>query len=337
VKVLLVGGAGFIGGHIGRAFLEAGHDVSVISRGRRPLPAGVTHLQADRADTNALGAVLEGRHFDFTVDLTAYDAADVERLLLIPYAALGRYVLISTGQVYLVTQNPPVPSAEEDSERPLKPEPEPGTQEHANWVYGVGKRRAEGAVLALRETHGVRSVILRLPIVSGEADGSLRLWAYLERMLDGGPIVLPDGGTQTLRHVYAGDVAAAVVRLATSPPPRHRVYNLAQPELVTLRELLTRVALAANLQARFVDATWEEMTAAGLNGDASPYGSRWSSVPDPARAAEWGFVGSRLADYLPRVVRWHLEHRPAESHPGYAQRALELELAGRRMAGARPA
>lgn len=329
MRILLVGGAGFLGGHVGRAFLEAGHDVSVISRGRRPLPPGVTHLQADRTDAEQLGRQLEGRHFDFTVDFTAYDAADVERLLLIPYAALGRYVLISTGQVYLVTQNPPIPAAEEDSERPLKPEPEPGTREHANWVYGMGKRRAEGALLALREMHGVRSVILRLPIIQGEADGSLRLWAYLERMLDGGPIVLPDGGTRPVRHVYAGDVAAAIVRLAGMPPPRFRIYNLAQPEIVTLREFLTRTALAAGVEPRFVDATWEEIEATGLEADFSPYGGRWASVIDPARAAEWGFAGSRLADYLPRVVKWHLEHRPEQSHEGYALRAAELALAAR--------
>lgn len=329
MRVLLVGGAGFLGGHIGRAFLEAGHEVSVISRGRRPIPPGMTALQADRTDPAQLGGVLEGRHFDFTVDLTAYDAADVERLLLIPYAALGRYVLISTGQVYLVTENPPVPAAEEDSERPLKPEPEPNTQEHANWVYGMGKRRAEGALLALREMHGVRSVILRLPIIQGEADGSLRLWAYLERLLDGGPIVLPDGGVRPVRHVYAGDVAAAILRLAGLPPPRLRIYNLAQPETVTLREFLTRVASSAEVEPRFVDASWTEIEAAGLDPWFSPYGGRWASVIDPARAAEWGFSGSRLDEYLPRVVRWHLEHRPPASHEGYAQRAAELELAAR--------
>lgn len=329
MRVLLVGGAGFLGGHIGRAFLEAGHEVSVISRGQRPIPPGVTHLQADRTDPARLGRLLEGQRFDFTVDLTAYDAADVERLLLIPYAALGRYVLISTGQVYLVTQNPPVPAAEEDSERPLKPEPEPGTNEHANWVYGMGKRRAEGALLALREMHGVRSVILRLPIVQGEADGSLRLWAYLERMLDGGPIVLPEGGTRPVRHVYAGDVAAAIVRLAGLPPPRFRVYNLAQPETVTLREFLTRIARAAGVEPRFVDASWDEIEAAGLDPSFSPYGGRWASVIDPARAAEWGFIGSRIDEYLPRVVQWHLQHRPPQSHEGYAQRAAELELAAR--------
>jgi nucleoside-diphosphate-sugar epimerase len=330
MKVLLVGGTGFLGGHVCRAFQQAGHAVTVISRGQRPLPPGVAHLRVDRRDTDALGGLLEGLRFDFTVDFTAFDAADVERLLLIPYAALGRYVMISSGQVYLVTDGGRTPSAEEDSDRPLIAEPEPGTPDHAEWAYGVGKRRAEGAVLALREMHGVRAIVLRLPIIQGEADGSLRLWAYLERMLDGGAILLPDGGTRQVRHVYAGDVAAAILRLSETPPPRFGVYNLAQPEIVTLREFLTRVALAAGCEIRFVEAAQEEIEAAGIDPAFSPYGGRWSSIPDPARAAGWGFAGSRLADYLPGTVKWHLENRRGHSHPGYAQRPKELAFASTR-------
>jgi nucleoside-diphosphate-sugar epimerase len=329
MQILLVGGTGFIGAYTCRALLQAGHQVTVVSRGRNPVPVGVEHMQVDRHDIDAFGALLEGRRFEFTVDFTSFDAADVERLLLIPYAALGRYVLISSGQVYLVTEGARVPSAEEESDRPLIPEPEPGTRDHGQWEYGTGKRRAEGALLALRERHGVRGLILRLPIVQGEGDPTLRLWSYIERMLDGGPLVLPDGGTALLRHVYAGDVARAIVRLAEMPPPRHAVYNLAQPDVVTLREFLTRVALAAGVEPRFVDATSDEIAAAGLDMQFSTYAVKWTSIPDPARAAEWGFMGTRLADYLPAVVKWHIENRPSASHEGYAFREKELELAAR--------
>lgn len=334
MRVLLVGGSGFLGGHVGRALREGGHEVAVVSRGERPVDDTYEHLRVDRTDAAALGRILEGRRFDFTVDFTAYDAADIERLLLIPYAALGRYVLISSGQVYLVTQGARRPAPEEDSELPLIPEPAPGTRDHDQWTYGMGKRRAERALLSLRETHGMRAVILRLPIVQGEADGSLRLWGYLERMLDGGPIVLPEGGARLTRHVYAGDVAAGIRRIAESPPPKHPVYNLAQQDMVTLRDLLARVARIAGAKPRFADATWEEIVEARLDPAFSPYGGTWASVPDPGRAAEWGFQSSRLDDYLPRVVTWHLEHRPERSHPGYAERRKEIDLAKRLQAAA---
>ena len=334
LAVLLIGGSGFMGRHVARELCAEGHRVTVLSRGKRDPVAGAVALTADRQDPASLAAALENQRFDVTIDFVAYDATDIERLLLVPYAALGRYFLISTGQVYLVTEGAEPPFREEDAEFPVRAEPEAGTRDHANWTYGLGKRRAEKALLALRATHGVRGVALRLPIVQGEGDGSLRLWAYLERMLDGGPLVLPDGAQRLTRFLHVGDLARTLARLAASPSPRGAAYNLAQPDVLPLKTFLERVARAAKLEVRFVDATWEECRASGLDENFSPYAGQWTSVIDPSRAAaEWGFVGTRVDDYLPQLVRWTLEHRPAESDIGFAQRAQELALAAR-LAGA---
>ena len=336
LRVLLVGGSGFMGERVAAALHERGHSVTVLTRGQRSVPDGCDVLAVDRSDTAALRAGLEGRRFDLTIDFLAYDSQDVERLLTLPYAALGRYVMISSGQVYLVASGAEVPYREDDAERPVIAEPELDSSDHAEWRYGVGKRRAERALLALRGTHGVRALALRLPIVQGEHDASLRLWAYLERMLDGGPILLPDGGVRPVRHVYVGDIARAIVWIADHDPPRGAAYNLATPEVVSVRELLERVAQAAGLTPRFVDVPWSELRAAGLDDSCSPYAGRWSSVVDPSRmAVEWGLLGTRLDDWLPRVVRWHLEQRPTASHSGYARRPLELELAARLASSAR--
>ena len=334
MRVLLVGGAGFMGGRTARLVRDAGHDVTVLSRGTRPVPPDVRILVADRRDPASLAAALEHARFDFTVDFVAYEAADVEGLLRVPYAVLGRYVMISTGQVYLVTTADRTPCREEDSDSPLRPEPVRGTDDHAQWSYGVGKRRAERALLALRASHGVRATILRLPIVQGEEDPSLRLWAWLERMLDGGPVLVPDGGGNPLRFLYAGDVARALLRLLEQGQPPMPAYNLAQPDVVTLRGFLERAARAAGLAPRFVDVPWEALEAGGVGRWEIPYAGPWSSVLEPARAAaEWGFEATPTDGYLPAVVRWHLEHRPPRGHGGYAARPRELALAGRLTTG----
>lgn len=334
-RALLIGGSGLMGRRVAAALRDAGHQVSVISRGARALPDRVEGIVVDRGDAAALAAALDGRRFDFTVDFLAYDAADIERLLMVPYAALGRYVMISSGQVYLVTGATHRPYREEDSAAPLIPEPAPRTPDHREWTYGVGKRRAEGALRALRASHGVRVLILRLPIVVGEDDGTLRLWAYLERLLDGGPILLPDGGGQPLRFVWNADVARLIQWLLEGGRPRETVYNFAQPDVVTLRGMLERMATAAGVTPRFVDAGREELEAAGIDRSFSPWASPWVSLIDPARAVgEFGMLATQLDDYLPGVVRWHLEHRPAKSHPGYASRPREIELAARTAAGA---
>lgn len=299
----------------------------MLSRGRRDSIESATHVTADRRDPAGLARALDGRRFDLTVDFLAYDADDLAWLGHLPPEVPGRVVMISTGQVYLVGEGAAPPYREEASGTPTSPEPAAGSDDHAQWSYGVGKRRAEEALARLGEARGIAGVALRLPIVQGEGDRSLRLWAYLERMLDGAPIVLP-GGTRPVRYLDARDLAPVLERLATGPAPRHFAYNLAQPDVTSLRTFLERVAEEAGVRPRFVEASWDACRAAGLDDRFSPYAGAWSSVVDPTRATtELGFAGTPLADYLPRVVRWHLEHRPA-SHEGYAQRPLERALAG---------
>lgn len=329
MRVLLLGASGLLSAAAARAFVGAGAEVTVLSRGRLAAPAGVRPVVADRHDPAALRTALRDRSFDFTVDFLAFDAADVEALFHEPIAALGRYIMISSGQVYLVTRDPQPPFAEEAAERPLMAEPAAGTPDHAEWAYGMGKRRAEAALVRLRGSHGVRALALRLPVVQGAGDPSRRLWAYLERMLDGGPVVLPEGGEQRVRFVWTEDVARTLVRLAHRADwPAERALNLAQPDEPTLRDFLESAAAALSVEPRFVARSWEQIAAAGLSRSLSPYSGPWCSRPDPWRAA--ALLGGPLtasSDYLPEVVGAHVREG-GPSHAGYAMRDAERILAG---------
>ena len=335
MRILLLGGAGLLSGAALDACLRAGHEVCAITRGRRALPErrGLTQRLADRRDTGSLASVLAGEHFDFTVDFLAFDGDDVEHLLAIPGFEPGRLVMISTGQVYLVTASPRPPFREPDADGPLMAEPAPDSRDHAEWAYGMGKRAAEAALRSLAAARGLPALALRLPVVQGEVDGSTsrRLWAWLERMRDGGPVLLPEAGAQRVRFLYAGDAARALVTLASSERwPAEPAWNLAQPDEPTLREFLDQVATLAGLSPRFVSVSAAELAGAGLTNSSAPYWGRWCSRPDPSLALQQLKMRMRaVPQYLPDVVRAHLSHPPRDSHPGYAQRATELELAAR--------
>lgn len=333
-KILLLGSSGLLSGAALEAFLAAGHSVTALSRGTRPPPAHprLRLLRADRKDPAALAAALKGEAFDFTADFLAYDAADVESLLSVPGFSPGRLVMISTGQVYLVTRDQRPPFREEASEAPVLPEPERGTRDWHNWVYGMGKRAAEEALLRLGQRLGLRTLALRLPVVQGERDweNSRRLWAWLERMKDGGPVLLPDGGSGPVRFVYAGDAAAALARLAEAPGwPSRAALNLAQPAETTLKEFLQLAADCAGLKPRFVPVAAAELAAAGLDGSIAPYWGRWCSRPDPSAAFALGLAARGPERYLAGVVLAHLRAAPPLSHEGYAHRPVELALAAR--------
>jgi len=311
------------------AALGAGRQITVLSRGRvEPLP-GVDVLRADRRDPGTLAAVLAGRRFDFTVDLAAYDAEGVEALWRVPRASLGRYVLVSSGQVYLVRVGVKPPFRESDFAGPLMKAPREGSPDSAQWRYGIGKRRAEIALRSLRRRYGVRALALRLPVLHGEDDPTRRLWAWLERLLDGGPILLPEGGRRATRFLEVTEAAGLIARLAEGKWPERAAYNLAPARSTSLKRFLQLAARAAGVEPRFVAIRSRDLARQGLTLDALPFAGRWSSVLDARRArGELEFEASGPEQWLPRVVRWHLERRPA-SHPGYAQRERETELAER--------
>lgn len=329
-RVLLLGGSGLLGGPVARALRDAGHAVTVVSRGRRGVAGGVRHLEADRTDARALAGALRGERFDLAVDFLAYRGSDVDQVLSLPSTPIERYVLVSSGQVYLVAAERRPPSREPDGGLPLMPEPPPGTRDHGQWQYGVGKREAEARLRERSPARGGGDLVLRLPVVQGAGDPSRRLWAYLERMLDGGPLLLPGGGRHPVRFVWAEDVAGVIASLAGGAAPPGRTYNLAQPDEPWLRDLLTAAAGVLGVPARFVDCSEADLAAAGLDHRVSTYSGPWCSRPDPALAArELSFHGTPSSRWLPEVVRAHRAEAAPESHPGYEQRPRELALAAR--------
>jgi len=327
LRALVVGGSGLLGAPATRALLARGHDVTVIDRGTRPLPEGTARLIADRGDASGLAAALARRHFDVVLDLLAYDRSDVARLFAVPGFEVGHYLLVSSGQVYLVSAERRPPFREPDAELPIMPEPSEDALDFANWRYGVGKREAEVAARELAVLHGTRATALRLPVVQGAGDASRRLWAYLQRLRDGGPLLLPGGGEDRVRFVWAEDVARGVVALAEGATAPAAAYNLSQPDEPRLRDLVSAAAELLGVHANVVDCTWEALAAAGLDRLVSPFSGPWCSRPDPSLAlSDWGFEGSPTARWLPEVVRTHLAESDPEPHPGYARRAVECAL-----------
>ena len=144
-------------------------------------------------------------------------------------------------------------------------------------------------------------------------------------------MLLPDGGTRLTRFLDARDVGRLLAVWIERGWPRRAVYNVAQPEVVPVREVIARIAAAAGRTPEWIEAPWEQIEAAGLPRAISPWAGSWVSVLDPGRlAADWDFEATSIDRWLPRVVADALAHRPAGSHPGYVHRAAELDFAARR-------
>ncbi len=312
LRALVIGGAGFVGVAACKELMRRG--VETIAAGRTPKPYGTftSHAAFDRRDPDQLHENLKRIRPDVICDLAAYQPGEVQEVLR---SFSGRYVFVSTG-VY-PDDFGPRPAREEDFQPltggiPLDPQ-----------EYREGKRWCE-TVLARRPERDW--VVIRPPAILGPDDHTLRIAAYIQRVEDGGPLLVPEETfEQQAGLAWVKDVGYACALAVDQRPQLHGPYNVAF-DGVSLRALIESLAGALGRPARLVPLPYAE-----LPPGASPYG------PDPKRSAgydltrarlELGFQPSQLEDALADTLAWYQVQRP--SHPGYANRAQELEIAAAR-------
>jgi nucleoside-diphosphate-sugar epimerase len=329
VDVLVIGGTRNLGPGLVERLVQAGDRVTVFNRGVTPaaLPPGVERVFGDRGDAEQLRRALGTRDFDAVVDTTLYTGGEARTAVRVFGGRVGHYVVLSTGQVYLVGDPvPPRPFREEDYDRPVMPEPPADGPDHEAWTYGAWKRDAEDVFRAAHASSGFPFTALRLPMVNGERDHYGRIHGYLLRLLDGGPIVLPDDAGLPVRHVYAGDVVGAIDRVIRSGLGKGRAFNVGQDETQTVEEFLAMLAGIAGRELRIARVPRHVLEREGLIRACSPFSSRWMSSLDNRRGKqELGLRYTPVAEYVRRIVTHYLDAAPPAPH-GYALRQEELRL-----------
>jgi len=290
--------------------IAAGHEVTLLNRGthRDPFGGRVARLRADRSGPEFF-TVLAGREFDAAVDFAAFQRADAEGAVKALEGRVGHYVLISTGQVYLVRADPPAPAREADYDGPLMAEPPPGHRDRGDWEYGMGKRACEDVLAAAWHSRRFPSTRVRIPIVNGERDHLRRLESYVWRILDNGPLLVPDGGGGRLRQVYSGAVVSALLRVLGDRATFGQAYNVCQEETPTLAELLVMLADLLGAPARLVAVPATEMEGAGSSRASPRTGTRAGSGGPPSTPRSSRACGS------PYCRKKRFMYRPSPNRP----------------------
>lgn len=329
MRVLIIGGTRFVGYLLAWRMLAEGHEVTLVNRGTTPDPFDnrVERLICDRTSP-AFEAMVSGREWDACVDFAGYQGEDAASAVRSFAGNLGHYVFISTGQVYLVRDRASWPAREADYDGPLIPYPDT-PHDRKDWEYGVGKRNAEEVLVRAWHEQRFPSTRLRIPMVNGERDYYRRIESYLWRLLDGGPVLLPDGGNGPCRHVYGLEVVRAISSILGNERTFGEAYNVCQEEQPTLAELLTTLAELLGARPELVTVPGERLAEVGLRPiQISPFSDAWMSRLDPTRAAvELGFRHRPLAEYLPAIVAHFLASPPADRPANYVHRPLEQDLA----------
>jgi len=328
-RTLILGGTRNLGHVTAEALFEAGHDVAILNRGMTPddLPPAIERIRADRNDDESMRAALASRSFDLVLDNTTYTERDARQVTDLLDGKTGRYVFISSGQVYLVRENIERPFREEDYEGSVMPEPASQSADHSSWLYGVDKRLAEQVIEDAHERTGFPFTTLRLPMVASERDHYGRIQGYVARMLDGAPLLVPEGRGLPLRHVYVNDVARLVTQLAGSKDGIGEAFNISCGLSLTHEEFMDLLADAMEADPQVLPVNRSRLESAGLLPDCSPFSGKWMSELDNSRSLKaFAIDYTPPSSYLPSIVsdyrsRWA---QLALMPDSYRQRAAEF-------------
>jgi len=330
MRSLIIGGTRNLGPSIVHALLQRGYEIAVFNRGqtRDDLPEEVERLRGDRTDPGQLKSAMNGREFDLVIDTTLYTGAEAEAAVELFAGRVGRYIFLSTGQVYLVRVGVERPYKEEDYPGPVMAEPPKSeVSEYENWRYGFDKRAAEDVFVQAWAERKFPFSSLRLPMVNSERDHYDRIYGYFLRIQDEGPLLIPDEEGAPVRHVYGEDVVQAIMRLAESELGKGCAYNIGQDETLSLIQFLELLAEAMHCPLKLVPVPREELDREGLLPHCSPFSEGWMSSLENARGkAELGMQYTPVSAYVKKLVSYFQAVRP-HTVEGYAQRPREVEFA----------
>jgi 2'-hydroxyisoflavone reductase len=218
MRILTLGGTRFVGRHIVEAARTAGHEVSVFSRGRNPLPwDDVEHLQGDR-ETGDLEA-LRGREWDACIDVSAYLPQAARSSAELLAGQVAHYAFISTASVYVVD-----PAGGMDETTPVLPAAGDEAPAEGPELYGARKVACEQVV---ERAFPGRTLIIRPGIVAGPYDPTNRFAWWVERLARAGEAIAPGSRDAPVQLVDGRDLGAFTVaqtaRLATG------IFNVCGP------------------------------------------------------------------------------------------------------------
>jgi nucleoside-diphosphate-sugar epimerase len=329
-QVLVVGGTGFLGRRITEAFARRGDNVAVLTRGQHSVSglSGVELVVADRHNEAALRAALGTREFDVVADNIAYAGEDVTTLLDVLDGRIGHYVVTSSSAVY-ADRYVRRPLRENDADLTLRLPVDAPNPFHSRLgqAYANGKRDAEQRV---HESH-VPWTILRPPVVLGADDRTLRVWWFVQRLLDGHPLLVPEWGAGRVFQVaWTHDFARAAVGVSGNAAAFGRAYNVAQAELYTAESWIETAA--AILGVRPVHARFAEDDAPllGLADYKLPVAGRpfgHCLVDLSAIRHDAGFDPSPESVWLAETLLGCARNPPRQNSPGYDQRGEEVRIA----------
>jgi UDP-glucose 4-epimerase len=281
MKALLTGGAGFVGSHLADALLAAGHSVSVIDDLSTGSMDNLAHLKGrpgfeyviDSIMNEPLTAELIDRadvvfHLAAAVGVKLIVEAPVRTIetnvhgteIVLKHGAKKQKLtmIFSTSEVYGKSVAVPF---REDADLVMGP-----TAKH-RWAYACSKAIDEFLALAYHKERKLPVIVARLFNTVGPRQTGrygMVIPNFVRQALAGEPITVHGDGTQTRSFTYVGDVVSGLIALAQEPRAVGQVFNLGNPEEISILALAERVRAATGSRSEIVLVPYDQAYEAGF-------------------------------------------------------------------------
>jgi UDP-glucose 4-epimerase len=321
MRILITGGAGFIGSHLAEALLKGGHDVFVLDDLSTGSIDNIAHLKGrpgfhytidtvfndplvaemvDRADVvfhlaAAVGVKLIVERPVHTIETNVHGTE-----VILKHAAKKKKLVFiaSTSEVYGKSTQVPF---REDADLVM------GATTRHRWAYACSKALDEFLALAYWKEQKQPVIVMRFfntvgPRQTGQY--GMVVPTFVRQALQDEPITVFGDGTQQRSFTYVGDVVDALLKLMVSPAAIGQVFNVGNTEEVTIRSLAERIKASTGSRSDIVLIPYDQAYEAGFEDMPR-------RVPDLTKIHQ-------AIGYVPRVMLDEIIERVVEEKRAYA-------------------
>ncbi len=323
LKILILGGTGFIGPHQVEAALGRGHEVSIFNRGKSgpEMFPQIENLVGDRNDDLE---ALKGRKWDAVIDNSGFVPRWVKQSAELLSGSVGHYLFMSSISVYADTA-----TADQSENATLHALAHPADEEATTKNFGGMKALSEKYVT---DSFKNSSTLLRPGLIVGPGDPTDRFTYWPVRVFQGGEVLAPGTPSDPIQCIDVRDLARWTIEAIEHK--HYGAYNVTGPyHQMTMGQFLEIVKDTTNADAHFVWVPSEFLKSEKVvplselplwvppNSDSAGFVRM-----DVSKAVNAGLTFRPMAETVQDSLAWYRTVSPGEEITAGLSRAREAEL-----------
>ena len=302
MNILVLGGTRFFGIHMVNALLEAGHEVTLATRGNAKDSFGdrVKRVIVERTSDESMKQAFQGKHYDVVIDKLAYCSNDLK--IAMDNIDCDRYIHMSSTAVYAPKKPNTVEEDFDGRERPVI------WCGRADFPYDEIKRQAE---YALWQEYPDRNwLAVRYPVVLGKDDYTERLKFYVDHVINSIPMYI-DNIDYQMSYIRSDEAGRFMAFLADKDITG--AVNGASSGTISLREVISYVEEKTGKKAVLVrdDKAVKEVedtdgSAASDTIDKAPYNGDPEFSINTDKAKKLGFEFTDIREWIYELLDFYI-------------------------------